>query len=207
LKVFREHARDEIGKMLSNGAEEIGSCGIRDRLDVEFRKLDDGAAKLVFGDSEGDLLLVFELVKKASQFRCDLALDNARNFLQRTSSAIEFYKLLVFDPTGGWSAFRQHSLAAQTYSLTILSTVDKRSVRLSSSRSFLSAALNKPYLRRQLDPSLQICEADYSSRRAARTNWMGSTYPALVSVRMKRGMVTACSLNRGVHLLVGGGKQ
>jgi hypothetical protein len=98
--------------MLSDGAEEISGCGIRDGLNVELRKFEDGAAKLGFGNGEGDFLLVLELVEKAGEFRCDFALDNTRNLLQRASSAVKLYKLLVFNPMGGWSTGTDETASA-----------------------------------------------------------------------------------------------
>ena len=48
---------------------------------------------------------------------------------------------------------------------------------------------------------------DESANAMLGRNWLGGAYPALVSVRIKRGMATVCSPDERVHWWLGGGKQ
>ncbi len=155
LEVLGQHAGDEVRQMLTDRAEQVGGRRVGDGLDVQVGELDNRAAELALGHGQSDLLLVLELIEEAGQLRGDLAVNHAGDFLERARSAIELGKLLVLDsaeklalvyehPWGGGLAFSTRLDGPWTYSLTILSTVDRRSARLSASSSFLSAALKRP---------------------------------------------------------------
>jgi hypothetical protein len=104
LEVLGQHAGDEVRKILADSTEQIVGGRIRDGLDVEIRKLVDGAPKLALGDGQGDLLLVLELIEQAGQLGRNLALNDTSDFLERSSGTVEFGELLVLDPAGCWFA-------------------------------------------------------------------------------------------------------
>ncbi|KAL1836320.1 hypothetical protein VTK73DRAFT_5092 [Phialemonium thermophilum] len=65
LEVLGQHARDQVGEVGADGAEQVVGRRVGDGLDVEVGQLDDGVAQLLLGHGQGDLLLVLELVEQA----------------------------------------------------------------------------------------------------------------------------------------------